>query len=105
MNHVKTNVVCLFLVVVMVYLHGGNFVAGAGSVLLYDGTHFANVTEVITVGVNYRLGAFGYLDIRTSLINFASLSWSCLSLKTILGTGSAPLTRQLKGSVCGPDCF
>lgn len=48
---------------VMVYLHGGNFVAGAGSVLLYDGTHFANVTEVITVGVNYRLGAFGYLDI------------------------------------------
>lgn len=46
---------------VMVFLNGGNFVSGSGQSLLYDGTYFANQTDVILVGVNYRLGALGWL--------------------------------------------
>jgi para-nitrobenzyl esterase len=42
---------------VMVWLHGGGYVAGAG--WLYDGQNFAR-DGVIFVAINYRLGALGY---------------------------------------------
>ncbi|MEO6082117.1 MAG: carboxylesterase family protein, partial [Umezawaea sp.] len=44
---------------VMVWIHGGSFVSGAGD--LYDARAFAARTGTIVVTVNYRLGAFGYL--------------------------------------------
>ncbi len=44
---------------VLVWLHGGAFVTGAGS---YDnGTVLARRGDVVVVTVNYRLGLFGYL--------------------------------------------
>jgi len=44
---------------VMVWIHGGAFVAGAGSLPFYDGTNFAR-DGVILVTLNYRLGLLGY---------------------------------------------
>ncbi|HLL37784.1 MAG TPA: carboxylesterase/lipase family protein [Streptomyces sp.] len=44
---------------VMVWIHGGGFTVGSGS--FYDGGTLAAKGDVITVHLNYRLGAFGYL--------------------------------------------
>lgn len=44
---------------VMVWLHGGGNVSGAGSKRYYDGTSFAR-DGVVLVTINYRLGALGF---------------------------------------------
>lgn len=44
---------------VLVYLHGGGFVEGSGSIRSYDGTALAK-RGLIVVDINYRLGIFGY---------------------------------------------
>lgn len=46
---------------VMVWIHGGGFTGGAGSIPWYDGTQLARRGDVVVVTVNYRLGAFGWL--------------------------------------------
>lgn len=48
---------------VMVWIHGGGFVTGAGSVPWYDGTRFVANGDVVVVTVNYRLGALGWLSL------------------------------------------
>ena len=47
---------------VMVFVHGGGFIVGAATVPLYDGTKLANATGAIVIGLNYRLGPFGFLS-------------------------------------------
>ncbi len=47
---------------VMVWLHGGAYVLGSGSQPLYDGTRLARSGDVVVVTLNYRVGAFGFLD-------------------------------------------
>jgi len=44
---------------VMVWIHGGGFTGGAGSI--YDGAVIASKGHVIVVTINYRLNAFGFL--------------------------------------------
>jgi para-nitrobenzyl esterase len=44
---------------VMVWIHGGGDVGGAGSQEVYDGASFAR-DGVVMVSINYRLGALGY---------------------------------------------
>jgi para-nitrobenzyl esterase len=44
---------------VMVWIHGGGFTGGAGSI--YDGAVIAKKGHVIVVTINYRLNAFGFL--------------------------------------------
>jgi para-nitrobenzyl esterase len=46
---------------VLVWLHGGAFLKGAGSQDLYDGATLARRGDVVVVTANYRLGAFGFL--------------------------------------------
>ncbi len=46
---------------VMVWIHGGAFTGGAGSI--YDGAVLAAKGNVIVVTINYRLSAFGFLDL------------------------------------------
>jgi para-nitrobenzyl esterase len=46
---------------VMVWLHGGAYSSGAGSLPWYAGDRFAAHGDVVFVSVNYRLGALGFL--------------------------------------------
>ena len=48
---------------VMVWIHGGAFMIGAGSQGVYHGEALAT-RGVVVVTVNYRLGAFGFVDLR-----------------------------------------
>ena len=46
---------------VLVWLHGGAWISGAGSLDWYDGSRLAREGDIVFVGVNYRLGALGWL--------------------------------------------
>src|ERR1700759_3441784 len=46
---------------VIVWLHGGAWLSGAGSLDWYDGAAQAKSGDVVVVGVNYRLGPLGFL--------------------------------------------
>lgn len=65
---------------VMVFVHGGGFVAGSNRAPLHDGTAFAR-DGVVLVTVNYRLGIPGFLhlpdapDNRGMLDVLAALRW------------------------------
>jgi para-nitrobenzyl esterase len=45
---------------VLVWIHGGGFQTGQGAIPWYDGTSFATKGGVVTVTINYRLGALGF---------------------------------------------
>jgi para-nitrobenzyl esterase len=72
---------------VLVWIHGGAFVMGAGTLPLYSGSGFAARHDVVVVGVNYRLGPLGLLYLgellgepyahgnATLLDHIAALSW------------------------------
>ena len=45
----------------MVWVHGGAFSSGAGSLPWYSGERFAAQGDVVFVSINYRLGALGFL--------------------------------------------
>jgi len=47
---------------VIVWLHGGAYLSGAGSLDWYDGGPMAKAGAVVVVGVNYRLGPLGFLQ-------------------------------------------
>jgi para-nitrobenzyl esterase len=67
---------------VLVWLHGGAWISGAGSLDWYDGTGLAREGDIVFVGVNYRLGALGWLH-RPGIVDeeagtldmVAALSW------------------------------
>ncbi|MCG0286988.1 carboxylesterase/lipase family protein [Streptomyces sp. PSAA01] len=65
---------------VMVFVHGGGFVAGSTRSALYDGTAFAR-DGVVLITLNYRLGVPGFLhlpdapDNRGLLDVIAALRW------------------------------
>ncbi len=71
-NHAAVSEDCLFLNVwapaeprkdpapVLVWIHGGSLVSGAGSEAIYDGAAFVE-RGVVVVSINYRLGALGWL--------------------------------------------
>ncbi len=46
---------------VLVWIHGGAFTIGAGSLAVYDGERLARASGCVVVTLNYRLGAFGFL--------------------------------------------
>ena len=46
---------------VMVWFHGGGMRTGGANSILYDGAELARKHDVIVVGVNHRLNAFGFL--------------------------------------------
>jgi para-nitrobenzyl esterase len=48
---------------VMVWIHGGAFVAGSGNIVWYDGSNLARDGDVVVVTINYRLGALGFLHL------------------------------------------
>lgn len=46
---------------VMVFIHGGAYVMGAGSAVTYTGAYLAQSNNAVVVTINYRLGALGFL--------------------------------------------
>lgn len=46
---------------VMVWLHGGGFTSGNGGYTMYDGANLARKRDVVSITLNHRLNAFGYL--------------------------------------------
>ena len=48
---------------VMVWIHGGGFNTGAGSVGTYNGKFLVPRGDLVLVTINYRLGAFGFLNL------------------------------------------
>jgi len=65
---------------VLVWIHGGSFMNGSGSVGAYNGTAFAR-DGVVCVSINYRLGAEGFLFLGDGIANLglldqlAALGW------------------------------
>lgn len=50
---------------VVVYFHGGSFVIGSSHEQLLRGHYLAEAMNVVYVSINFRLGALGYLDMRS----------------------------------------
>ncbi len=46
---------------VLVWIHGGAFIMGAGSQPVYNGTSFVTTHDIVVVTINYRLGLLGLL--------------------------------------------
>jgi para-nitrobenzyl esterase len=46
---------------VLVWLHGGAYMSGAGAIDWYSGETLAREGDLVVVGVNYRVGALGFL--------------------------------------------
>ncbi len=49
---------------VIVYVHGGSNICGYTADPLYDGSTLARDADVVVVTVNYRLGIFGFLNLK-----------------------------------------
>lgn len=57
---------------VMVWLHGGAFIAGSGHDLpAFDGHNLADLHDVVVVTLNHRLNALGFLDLSAVDPDFA----------------------------------
>ncbi|MDJ1137574.1 carboxylesterase/lipase family protein [Streptomyces iconiensis] len=88
---------------VMVFVHGGGFVAGSTRSALYDGSGFAR-DGVVLVTLNYRLGIAGFLDIpgtppnRGLLDVVAALRWV---RENIAAFGGDPHNVTLFGQSAG----
>src|SRR6266487_3334294 len=57
---------------VLVWIHGGSFMNGSGSVGAYDGAAFAR-DGVVCVTINYRLAAEGFLFLGDGIANLGLL--------------------------------
>jgi para-nitrobenzyl esterase len=68
---------------VMVWIHGGGFQVGSGSLSAYDGHKLAQSANVVVVTLNYRLGALGFLRLCD------------ISNGAISSTGNEGLTDQI----------
>lgn len=88
---------------VMVFVHGGGFVAGSSRASLYDGTAFAR-DGVVFVTLNYRLGIAGFLDLPDAPANrglldvIAALDWV---RENIAAFGGDPRNVTLAGQSAG----
>jgi len=96
---------------VMVFIHGGSFLQGAGSIPLYNGTSLAK-KGVVLVNLNYRLGPLGFLahpalaneSLKNSSGNYglqdqaAALQWV---KKNIAGFGGDPDRITIFGESAG----
>ncbi|WP_275001438.1 carboxylesterase/lipase family protein [Promicromonospora iranensis] len=88
---------------VMVFVHGGGFVAGSTNAAIYDGSAFGR-DDVVLVTVNYRLGIAGFLDIPGAPANrglldvVAALHWV---QRNITAFGGDPRNVTLFGQSAG----
>ncbi|WP_382304099.1 carboxylesterase/lipase family protein [Herbiconiux sp. UC225_62] len=101
---------------VMVWIHGGAYFAGSSAQPLFDGTHLVADGDVVYVGVNYRLGALGFLDFSSFTGDGATDPFDTnLGLRDILAAldwvqqniaafGGDPANVTLFGESAGAGC-
>ena len=71
---------------VLVYIPGGGFIVGGGSVPTYNGAFMAADSDVIVINMGYRLGSLGYLrytDANAKIEGNFGLQDQILALKWI----------------------
>jgi para-nitrobenzyl esterase len=96
---------------VLVWIHGGAFLIGAGTQAIYDGSRLARSGDVVVVTINYRLGAFGFLHLKSLcgerlpatgneglLDQIAALEWV---RENIAGFGGDPANVTVFGESAG----
>jgi len=91
---------------VMVFVHGGSFVAGSKDAPIYDGSAFAR-DGVVCVVINYRVGIEGFLPIPGAPTNLglrdmiAALAWVRDSIAAFGGDpGKVTLFGESGGAYC-----
>jgi len=88
---------------VFFWIHGGAYTQGIGNCALYDGTTFAQ-NNVITVVINYRLGALGFLASESMTGNYGLLDQRLAMQWTqdnIAGFGGNPDKVTIAGQSAG----
>lgn len=90
---------------VLVWIHGGMFTKGSGSVASYRGTSFAR-DGVVCVTINYRLGAEGFLFLDDGTANLglldqiAALEWVQRNIAAFGGDpGKVTVAGQSAGAI------
>ena len=86
---------------VMVWIHGGAFIIGSGRWGWYEGTPLVQREQVVLVTINYRLGAFGFLDLSRFGSTFAE-STNCGLLDQIAALRWVKQNIERFGG--DPDC-
>ena len=85
---------------VLVWIHGGAYVTGSGSMPWYDGTALVERGDVVVVTINYRLGALGFLggsDLGT-LDMISALRWVNRNVEAL---GGDPQNVTIVGESAG----
>ena len=96
------------LLPVIVWVHGGSYVSGAGDLALYDPATWVAEQRVAFVAVTYRLGLFGFLGSGTTPPNLglldllAALRWV---QRNIAAFGGDPTLVSLFGHSSGADAI
>lgn len=57
---------------VFIFIHGGSFETGSGSIGVIDGPALSNSLEAVVVTFNYRLSVFGFPGVRSN--DFAAMN-------------------------------
>ena len=90
---------------VLVFVHGGAFVTGAGGVRWYDGSALARHSGVVVVTINYRLGVWGNLIADGAPANnavrdvIAALKWVAANIGAFGGNAdNVTLSGQSAGA-------
>ncbi|GAB3849338.1 carboxylesterase family protein [Hymenobacter terrigena] len=93
---------------VIVWVHGGSYVSGAGDLAIYDPATWVAERRVVFVAVTYRLGLFGFLGTETSPPNLGlldlleALRWV---QRNIAAFGGDPALLTLFGHSSGADAI
>lgn len=88
---------------VFFWIHGGAFEQGLGNCALYNGTYFA-LSDVVTVVINYRLGALGFMASTSMDGNYGfmdqrlALEWTRANIR---GFGGNPDAITIGGQSAG----
>ncbi|MGJ9405895.1 carboxylesterase family protein [Nesterenkonia aurantiaca] len=96
------------LLPVMVWIHGGSYISGAGDAPIYDPAALVSEQRVIVVAVTYRLGAFGFLGGHGRPANLGLLDQLCALewvQRNIDAFGGDPEQVTLFGQSAGGDAI
>lgn len=90
---------------VLVWIHGGAYVAGSGEESAYDGAALCSQGNIVVVTISYRLGIFGYLhNHKNGAVNLglkdqiAALRWVKAHIRSF---GGDPENITLAGQSAG----